>query len=59
MQRIFFNLQMGKRCGDAVRTHELLQAFGWGHNARNEQQDVNEFNCKLSDVLERQMQNTE
>ena len=41
-----------------MRTHELLQAFGWGHNDRNQQHDVNEFNCMLSDVLEKQMQNT-
>jgi hypothetical protein len=32
LQRIFFNLQLGKFCGNAVRTHELLQAFGWGNN---------------------------
>jgi ubiquitin carboxyl-terminal hydrolase 7 len=59
LQRIFYNLQLSKSFGNAVRTHELLQAFGWNNNERNQQQDVNEFNCILSDQLEKQMQNTE
>jgi hypothetical protein len=32
MQRIFFNLQLGN--SQYVRTHELLQAFGWTGNER-------------------------
>ena len=42
-----------------MRTHELLQAFGWSSNQRNQQQDVNEFNCLLSDALEAEMQDTD
>lgn len=57
MQRIFWNLQLGQ--AQNVRTHELLQAFGWRNNEQYQQQDVNEFNCVLSDQLERQMENTE
>ena len=57
LQRIFYNLQLGS--AESVRTFELLQAFGWTNNERNQQQDVNEFNCILSDQLEIQMQNTE
>jgi ubiquitin carboxyl-terminal hydrolase 7 len=57
LQRIFYNLQVGS--AESVRTFELLQAFGWTNNERNQQQDVNEFNCILSDQLEIQMQNTE
>ena len=40
LQRIFFNLQEGQT---AVRTHELLAAFGWGVEQRNIQQDASEF----------------
>lgn len=57
IQRIFYNLQLSS--SDTVRTHELLQAFGWSMREANEQHDVNEFNCKLSDVLENHMINTE
>ena len=42
-----------------VRTHEMLTAFGWTRVERNEQQDINEFNCILSDQLEKQMEGTE
>lgn len=34
MQRIFFNLQLGDT--EFVRTHELLQAFGWTGIERNQ-----------------------
>ena len=57
LQRIFYNLQLGT--SQAVRTYELLKAFGWTNDEQNQQQDVNEFNCKLSDLLEIQMQNTD
>lgn len=56
LQRIFYNLQLGN--ASFVRTHELLQAFGWNSQDINQQQDVNEFNCILSDQLDKQMQNT-
>lgn len=55
MQRIFYNLQTGKR---PVRTFELLNAFGWNKQEMNQQHDVNEFFLVLSDKLERQMRNT-
>lgn len=49
LQRIFYNLQTGK---DAVRTYELLAAFGWNAEQMNQQHDVNEFFLVLSDTLE-------
>lgn len=55
LQRIFYNLQTGKR---PVRTIELLNAFGWGQQQMNEQHDVNEFFLVLSDTLEKQMRGT-
>ena len=55
MQRIFYNLQTGKK---AVRTFELLNAFGWNKREMNQQHDVNEFFLVLSDKLEKQMRNT-
>ena len=41
-----------------MRTQELLKAFGWNDGEQNNQQDVNEFNCILSDLLEKQMEKT-
>ena len=64
LQRIFYNLQVNKEDDEndsdpkAVRTHEMLTAFGWDNEQRNQQQDVDEFNCILSDQLEKQMQGT-
>ena len=58
LQRIFFNLQSVDQ-KKAVRTSELLAAFGWNGNQRYQQQDVSEFNCVLSDVLEAQMEETD
>ena len=55
LQRIFYNLQTQK---EAVRTAELLQAFGWSREQRNVQQDVGEFWMLLSDCLENQMKKT-
>lgn len=59
LQRIFYNLQHEYLCNKTVRTHELLQSFGWTNNERYQQQDIGEFNCKLRDALESQMENTE
>jgi len=59
MQRIFHNLQVDHNKNEAVRTYELLQAFGWTKNERYQQQDISEFNCVLRDALESQMENTE
>lgn len=55
LQRIFYNLQTGKQ---AVRTFELLNAFGWSQREMNMQHDVNEFFLILSDNLENQMKGT-
>ncbi|CDW77585.1 ubiquitin carboxyl-terminal hydrolase 12-like [Stylonychia lemnae] len=55
LQRIFYNLQTGK---EAVRTFELLNAFGWSVREMNQQHDVNEFFLVLSDTLEQQMRDT-
>mmetsp|Transcript_29998 Transcript_29998/g.29240 ORF Transcript_29998/g.29240 Transcript_29998/m.29240 type:complete len:88 (+) Transcript_29998:434-697(+) len=55
IQRIFYNLQSGK---EAVRTIEMLKAFGWDVNQINQQHDVNEFNIILGDNLEAQMKDT-
>lgn len=59
LQRIFYNLQNEGFTHKPVRTHELLQAFGWTNNERYQQQDIGEFNCKLRDALESQVENTE
>ena len=57
LQRIFYNLQLASR-DKYVRTHELLQAFGWDINDINQQQDVSEFNQILSEQLDKQMEGT-
>ena len=41
-----------------MRTQQLLKAFCWNDGEQNNQQDVNEFNCILSDLLEKQMEKT-
>jgi hypothetical protein len=50
LQRIFYQLE---KHTEAVKTTQLLQAFGWSRHERNEQQDVSEFWLLLSDVLEK------
>ena len=42
-----------------IRTHELLNAFGWSEQQRNIQQDVNEFSDWLNDKLEESMKGTD
>ena len=58
LQKIFFNLEQTKN-DQPVRTCDLLAAFGFDERDFNQQQDVDEFNNKLSDQLEQQMMNTE
>jgi len=56
LQRVFYSLQVKDQ---AVSTKELLSSFGWGLEELNTQHDVQEFNCVLSDTLERKMKGTE
>ena len=41
-----------------MRTFKLLEAFGWSSQENNQEQDVNEFNCILSEHLENSMEGT-
>lgn len=50
LQRIFYNLQFSEV---PMRTTELLESFGWKSQEANIQHDVMEFNCILSDRLEK------
>lgn len=56
LQRVFYCLQEKTQ---AVSTRELLSSFGWGLEELNTQHDVQEFNCVLSDTLDRKMKGTE
>lgn len=56
LQRVFYSLQVKSQ---AVSTKELLSSFGWGLEELNTQHDVQEFNCVLSDTLDRKMKGTE
>ena len=56
LQRVFYSLQVKTQ---AVSTRELLNSFGWGLEELNTQHDVQEFNCVLSDTLDRKMKGTE
>lgn len=53
LQRIFYNLQFSK---EPVRISDLLRSFGWQTHEANIQHDVMEFNCILSDKLEKKME---
>ena len=53
LQRIFYNLQFSK---ESVRISDLLRSFGWKTHEANIQHDVMEFNCILSDKLEKKME---
>lgn len=55
LQKIFYKLQTKNT---PASTRELLESFGWGFKEVNTQHDVQEFNCVLSDTLERKMKGT-
>lgn len=55
LQLIFYNLQFG--CTPAC-TRDLLTSFGWSPAQWSTQHDVQEFNCVLSDTLEKKMKGT-
>lgn len=50
LQRVFYNLQTEQN--QAVRTIELLRAFGFSDQERMEQQDTSEFQMYLYDYIE-------
>ena len=56
LQRIFFNLQNES---DAVRTYELLKAFGFTEQQRMIQEDASEFQMYLNDYLEDHIKGTD
>ncbi|CAG9313206.1 unnamed protein product [Blepharisma stoltei] len=55
LQQVFYSLQF---YSEAASTKDLIASFGWGLDERNTQHDVQEFNCVLSDTLERKMKGT-
>ena len=55
LQRIFYNLEKNS---PKVRTIELLKAFGWSLEDRNEQKDINEFNMALREQIKEHMEDT-
>lgn len=55
LQQVFYHLQF--YC-EPASTKDLIASFGWGQDERNTQHDVQEFNCVLSDTLERKMKGT-
>ena len=56
LQLIFYHLQFRDT---PACTRELLTSFGWGQDQWSVQHDVQEFNCVLSDTLERKMKGTQ
>lgn len=56
LQRVFYNLQ---KSGSAVSTKQLISSFGWSFHDYNTQHDVNEFNCILSEAIDRCMKGSE
>jgi ubiquitin carboxyl-terminal hydrolase 7 len=50
LQRIFYNLKFSM---EPVRITDLLRSFGWQTHEANTQHDVMEFNCILSENLEK------
>lgn len=55
LQFVFYNLQFSDT---PVSTRDLLTSFGWGADQWNVQHDVQEFNCVLSETLEKKMKGT-
>jgi ubiquitin C-terminal hydrolase len=55
LQLVFCHLQLEK---SPASTRDLLRSFGWTSDQQYEQHDVQEFNCVLSDTLEKKMKGT-
>ena len=55
LQFIFYHLQCEKT---PASTRDLLKSFGWNSEQWHVQHDVQEFNCILSDTLEKKMKGT-
>ena len=55
LQLIFFHLQ---HADVPASTRDLLKSFGWTSDQWHVQHDVQEFNCILSDTLEKKMKGT-
>ena len=56
LQRLFYELSAG---GAPVSTMFLIRSFGWTTQQLVEQHDIQEFNLKLSDSLEKKLKTTE
>ncbi|OMJ83994.1 hypothetical protein SteCoe_14980 [Stentor coeruleus] len=55
LQLIFYHLQFADSPASA---RDLLMSFGWNANQFHVQHDIQEFNCVLSDALDKRMKGT-
>lgn len=55
LQRLFYELHSSK---NPVSTLFLIKSFGWNQSQLIEQHDIQEFNLKLSDSLEKKLKGT-